>query len=310
MNLAFDLHSPVFFKTEALTESEMSMHSRALSRARDYRLAEASLLESVIEIDGSRLYEKFDLDSTFAYCMKYMKLSEAVVYNFITVARKASQLPVLKAAIESGELGISKARKITSVVNAENQVEWVQKAIDLPQSKLEREVVESASEKTSFEKDRVRLIKNKRAKLVVHISEAMMKDLKRAQELASKSKCGNASLEETVGAALELFLNHKDPLRKAERAQKRKKTTPPDSSRDTHMRGRKPILAAIEHQVHLRDHGSCQAKRADGSTCRSTKFTHIHHIVEVSRGGSNDVDNLLTLCSRCHRRWHRQCAQL
>jgi len=42
----------------------------------------------------------------------------------------------------------------------------------------------------------------------------------------------------------------------------------------------------------------------DGYRCqncgRSTKRLHIHHIVPLSAGGSNDISNLVCLCEECH----------
>ena len=41
------------------------------------------------------------------------------------------------------------------------------------------------------------------------------------------------------------------------------------------------------------------------SPSRSARFAH-HALIESARaqGGSNDPDNLITLCSACHRMWH------
>src|SRR5215204_1270528 len=40
-------------------------------------------------------------------------------------------------------------------------------------------------------------------------------------------------------------------------------------------------------------------------TCRQILAIDIHHIVEVSKGGSNDLQNLLALCPNCHTLHHR-----
>lgn len=50
------------------------------------------------------------------------------------------------------------------------------------------------------------------------------------------------------------------------------------------------------------------AKRRDGRRCvrcGSTKPPlHAHHVISLSRGGSNDIGNLITLCEDCHSREH------
>lgn len=40
------------------------------------------------------------------------------------------------------------------------------------------------------------------------------------------------------------------------------------------------------------------------ANCRSTENLHVHHIVPLSVGGSNEQSNLKTLCKGCHTRLH------
>lgn len=41
------------------------------------------------------------------------------------------------------------------------------------------------------------------------------------------------------------------------------------------------------------------------ANCGSIKQLHIHHILPISEGGSDDVDNLKTLCVICHKKEHK-----
>ena len=38
--------------------------------------------------------------------------------------------------------------------------------------------------------------------------------------------------------------------------------------------------------------------------CGSTEELHVHHIVPLTRGGTNEMGNLRTLCKSCHARLH------
>lgn len=44
-----------------------------------------------------------------------------------------------------------------------------------------------------------------------------------------------------------------------------------------------------------RDHYECQI-------CYSKDYLHVHHIVPRVDGGMDDLDNLVTLCARCHKK--------
>lgn len=40
--------------------------------------------------------------------------------------------------------------------------------------------------------------------------------------------------------------------------------------------------------------------------CGSKDNLHVHHIIERCNGGTNDTDNLITLCKDCHKQRHRK----
>jgi 5-methylcytosine-specific restriction endonuclease McrA len=61
------------------------------------------------------------------------------------------------------------------------------------------------------------------------------------------------------------------------------------------------IPPAIRRKVLARDRHCC---RAPG--CGHTKFLEVHHIRSRADGGGNDLENLITLCSACHRLGHEK----
>lgn len=61
--------------------------------------------------------------------------------------------------------------------------------------------------------------------------------------------------------------------------------------------GRQPIPRKLRHQVFQRDGYRC---RECGATNKETRL-HVDHIKPVSKGGTNDLDNLQTLCEECNR---------
>jgi len=95
----------------------------------------------------------------------------------------------------------------------------------------------------------------------------------------------------------------RDPVRKAERAQARK-PTPTLSQGQT---GRY-VPAHVAHQVSLRDRGQCTFTGTHGK-CRESRWTDVHHVTPVSRGGTSTLDNLTTLCASHHRYLHAQARQ-
>jgi 5-methylcytosine-specific restriction protein A len=64
--------------------------------------------------------------------------------------------------------------------------------------------------------------------------------------------------------------------------------------------GRRPLTKAERASVFSRDGYHC--KKCGFASPRGTSLD-VHHIVEVIHGGSDEPDNLDTLCCSCHAEW-------
>src|SRR4051812_12376221 len=118
-----------------------TLHEEALKRAKNYRRSESELLEILIQIDEKKVYETLGYSSLHTYCVQALRLTDSHAYALTGVARKSSEVPELKSFIDQGELHLSNARRIVSVVTQENKKEWLEKAVTLSQRDLEREIV-------------------------------------------------------------------------------------------------------------------------------------------------------------------------
>lgn len=254
---------PVSFEINLDKKSE-GIHERALLSSRKYLVAEAELLDAIIEVDRFKIYECFGFTHLSPYCVKYLGLSEDVAGNFVRVARKSVQVPELKAAIDSG-LSVGKAKTIASVITSGNQSDWIEKALNLPKHKLEREVAKVSP--YSPRREQAKPVGEDKIWVGFELSDAEMALLRRAQDLVSQK------------------------LRKP--------------ATHTRRNSRKTIPAAVKHWVNLRDRGECQARLPNGGKCKSKRWVDHHHIVPRSVGGRDVAENLTTLCSSHHRMHHR-----
>ena len=59
------------------------------------------------------------------------------------------------------------------------------------------------------------------------------------------------------------------------------------------------IPSEIKKRVLLRDGRKCKK-------CGSEDDLHFHHVYEYSKGGLHEVDNLILLCSSCHKDEHKK----
>jgi hypothetical protein len=163
-------------------------------------------------------------------------------------------------------------------------------------------------------------------KIMVTASELEL--LKRAQDILS-SQGKNISAKAAILQSLEVLVNKRDPLKKAERAKRRadEKTVraeiavelapaPGQQPESADLNGeyqivsegsysapgqsakRRPVPAAVLHDVWIRDRGQCTYLSATGERCREKRMIEVDHIVPVARNGGNDMKNLQLHCRR------------
>ena len=283
-----------------------SLHDKALSLALIYKKTESDLLVILGDIDKSRGYLNLKYKSLFEYCVQGLGLPDGTSYNLITVARKSNEVPELQNAVVKGTLSVSKAKKIASVITKENKEHWIGLAQTLPRLALEKEVAKVSPKEATPE--RAKYVSEDRLLLNLGVSEKLMTKIQRIQDLESKRRRSNASLEDALDAMSDEYLNRNDPVVKAKRgtakqagkqaAQQFPGTVPPEIPFQ-----RSSLKAQLSHQVNLRDRDKCQQVH-NNKICGDSRFTEIHHIVPISRGGRNELTNLKTLCSVHHRMLH------
>lgn len=261
------------------------IHERALSAAKRFRVAEAELLGVLQEVEKERVYLQLGYSSMHEYGTGALKLSEANASNFITVARKSMEIPELKLAVEEGRFSVTKARKITPVINKSNATHWIGLATILHQRALEKEVANANPE--TPKPDHSRPVGNDRVELKFGVTDAVFQTFKRVQDLECQRTQKLVNFEGTLKAAIEFYITEKDSLTDDAGA----------SVAATHSRIRVRILVRDKHR--------CTFKAEEGRRCKNTRWLDVHHIIPRSAGGSDDPENLTTLCTAHHRLLHR-----
>jgi 5-methylcytosine-specific restriction endonuclease McrA len=229
----------------------------------------------------------------FSYCVEILKLSTDRAYALIRVARKAVEVPELKAAVSQGELSVAAAKRIAAVITPENKTEWIEKAKELKQRDLDKAIAEVAP--ATGVTERVKPVASDLFEVRCPISRALEAKLRRVKELVAQKKQRSAPMSETLEALADSFLEKHDPVRKAERAAKKK--APKQVSKPVGT-----IPARVRHELNLRDGGQCTYVHPRFGRCRSRQWLDLHHIQPKFRGGLNETTNLTTLCS-AHHEW-------
>jgi hypothetical protein len=288
------------------------LHEKALQITRTYLKAESELISILQEIDDCRGYREMGFKSLFDYATQALGLSESVSFNFITIARKSREVPKLQEMIQKQEITVSNARMIAPVLNQENQERWLSSAAELSKRELEKEIAREFPERQVQE--RIRYVSEERLELKLGISDDLHELLKRVRDLVSTQMGKSATLEETLRVALTLYIEKKDPMEKAKRAEIKEVKPVPGQvgstrasqiSKNTSARQNPRFIPAkLEHAVRLRDQGQCTFKTTQGARCTERRWLDIHHVKPLSEGGATTLENLTLICRGHHQVIH------
>ncbi len=290
------------------------------------------------EIMRRRLYRDLNFSTMRAYAIEGLGFSETRAGDFIRLATKLEELPVLKEEVASGQIGYTKAREIVPVADRKNEQEWA----DLAKAKSRRELAvevrrakQEAAQKKKHNPGQGELVPRPvspapAATVTVRVGFELTA-LQNARYEAILAKIGHS------GSKTDLLLDMAEALLTSENAPRGAESKPhyqihvhecptceksaiqapqgevalaakqAETARcdaQVHhpgQRNKSAIRPSVRSEILARDRHQCRRKG-----CAHTRFLEIHHIVPRRENGSNDPENLVTLCSACHRLWHEK----
>ncbi len=250
----------------------------------------------------------------------------------LRVAEALEQLPAIARALEEGALNWSAVRELTRVAVPETEQEWLEVAHgktvhqlealvagkipgDRPSSPnrpdAQRHVLrfEVAPETLALFREAMNRLRRDSG-VTLDDDSALM--LMARQILGGPSDDGRASYQIALSvcpecgagsqqASGELVPVGAEVVAMADcDGQRLGPIGPGKESAHMGARAKQTIPPATRRAVLHRDHHRCQVPG-----CRNAAFVDLHHIELVSEGGSNEADNLITLCGAHHRAVHR-----
>jgi hypothetical protein len=279
-----------------------TIDDKAVKAAHDIKHKELELIETLQWVEQFRIYEDFELTSLFAYCTQRLGISEDRACTYIKVARKALEVPALKQAIANDRLSLSNAKKLTTVLTPENQTDWLEKGTTLSTRNLEKEIAKEKPETKVNEK--VKPISKSLFELRCILSPKAVELLERTMDLLNTQNRG-----EVLENVLEEFVQRHDPIKVAERAEKRKAHAPAPvpAARPAYKNGKRTATPkAMANEALRKAGGACTHLDSRGVRCTNRRYLQKHHPHFVSRGGVHCAQNLSVLCRFHHHAMHHR----
>ena len=295
------------------------------------------------EIMRRKLFRDLGHSSINQYATQELDFSKSKADDYIRLAKQLENLPAVREAVASGELGYTKARELVSVATPETQDTWLKAAEGtrkelihevkkakraakvypgqgelLPSSppvvapkelpvhfRLELTPEQEARRSAMVERlHKLGGVPQDRAELMLEAMAALLE----TKELQSQ-KCPRGHLESRPPVQIHVHENAATGRMTVQTNSGERELSRADAER---MRC---DAAVCEHggrntttiPPRVRREVLARDKhRCQAPGCGRTRFLEVHHIVSRQQGGSNKTENLTTLCSSCHRLWHER----
>ncbi len=201
------------------------------------------------EVLRRKLYLELGYSSIQQYARMDLKFSETRTGDFVRLARKLGELPVLREAIESGDVGYTKARDIITVATPKSEASWVNAARNKSRAKLAdkiRKVKDKAARRRKSNPTQTELLPTPVDTTVREVPVRVSLEMSPEQYARYEELMARLGLGNKVEAVLEGLAG---TLERASRSEKEscEETTPPGGKSGTGRGAQMPRLQRGGH---------------------------------------------------------------
>jgi 5-methylcytosine-specific restriction endonuclease McrA len=293
------------------------------------------------EIMERELYRELGFSTMRAYALEGLGFTPTRAGDFIRLAKNLARLPVLKEEVAAGKIGYTVAREIAPVADPSNEEAWVKVAKEHPRREVEVLVREArrlaAEQKKKNPAQGVMIPRPVPVAPAAVVPVRVSFDLTPAQYAryeAVLAKIGHRGKKSDLLLAMvdalldttentprgvtddarpntQIHLHECPSCRKStvqtplgEKELSRSEAAAAHCDAQIHEPGRRnttTIPPRTRREVLARDRHQCRRKG-----CHHTRHLQIHHLIPRADSGSNEIENLVTLCTGCHELWHEK----
>ena len=306
------------------------------------RRAEQSAVTLFAQVWRDKLFRQLGYATIELYGTEGAGMSLAKTRQLIRLVQTLDDLPATREALDEGRLTWTKARTITRVATPRTEQDWVQAAAKATSRELETKVSRTRV-RNRQERDRLRrhrgqaamvlesesCVQPQPAEVPVQVSitltpvqharyEALLEKLRQQGHQSTKAELvleglgaltENPETRDTGVSPCQIIAYQCDTCNTTTINQRPIAAAAAEAlscdsirvSADPAVPNRATVPPSIRRAVLARDRHCCST-----TGCSATRFLEVHHRTPRAAGGSNDLENLTTLCGACHRFAHER----
>lgn len=281
---------------------------KAVGSLSRYRVLTGRVL---LAIQRSEAYWEHGCNSGIHFAVNQLGLSKKEAVRLVLVARELESLPHLRRLANEGEISWSKLREVVRVVTLDTERDWAALCAERTYAEIEDLVARSQRGEIPVE----RLVRNRpRSEIRWKLDADQMALFKLGLQSLCQRECRALSMEEAVEI---LFAEHlsgqqadedlvqemsQEALQDLQWTDLINAETEacPENSEVEIVNPKSRVPTRAQRRKLLRRDGYCCAVPG----CQNSLWLDIHHIVFHADGGLTIGDNLITVCTRCHKNIH------
>ena len=278
---------------------------KAVGSLSRYRVLAGRLL---LAIHRSEAYWEHGCNSGIHFAVNHLGLSKKEAVRLVLVARELESLPHLRRLANEGEISWSKLREVVRVATLETEHEWAALCAGRTYAEIEDLVARSQRGEIPVE----RLVRKRpRSEIRWKLDPDQMALFQRGLQSLCQRECRALSMEEAVEILFAAHLSGQqaDVQEESQEALKDLQWTDlinadtetcPENPEVEIVNPKSRVPTPAQRRKLLRRDGYCCAVPG----CQNSLWLDIHHIIFYSDGGLTIGDNLITVCTRCHKNIH------
>jgi 5-methylcytosine-specific restriction endonuclease McrA len=309
------------------------VHRELQAAVVQWERAEQNVVTLFAEFVHGQLYRELGYPDIHSYAREELGFSKSRTSHLLSLVLAMQKLPALQTAVQNQELAWTKAAAIARHATPESAQAWVNVAKRSTRAELRKKLKQAqrpaaaqlaleAPSATELEAAPPREALPTMTDVRLRLNPLQLQRYERALR-----RLGGKDRVETLLQALERASSKSEPLRrrnspptllvvhecprcrtsvsKSPRGDRKLSAAQAaaarcDATLQRNGKRRQTIPPRLRRQALERDDYRCTARG-----CRQTHDLQVHHLHERQHGGGHQLENLVTLCRRCHESLHR-----
>jgi hypothetical protein len=296
---------------EMLRMDALALHHLAKKSAGTLTRYRALLGRLLLAIERTQAFLEHGCSSSVHYAIVQLGMDVKEARRFILVARELESLPYLRMLANHGQIDWSKLREIVRVATIDTERKWAELCRDHTYAEIENLVARSRRGEIPTDQTYTNA---PRSELRCHFDPDQMAVLERGLQLM----CQLSGRAMPMGEAIELLFAEK--LAEHALDEQQLQQVREEAIKDlkwTDVMNAQVEVCPNNVEIEIVNPGSRRPTkvqrrkilRRDGHRCavpgcQNSIWLDVHHIIYYADGGLTAPENLITLCSKCHKNVH------